>query len=220
MKILFILYFGTISFWGFGQPSNCTKFHQIQNCINYDSIGQQYPYISGISEQYKTALFNALYYFPKLKGSDISFKEVKINTTLNTRPKLGSLIFRTRAHRKYIIRINNSVRDSAITLQEVPFDALVGVFGHELCHIADYTDRNLWGIFLRAYAYLHKKEKGKFEKEIDYLTIKQGLGCPLYQWAYFVLYQSEASCKYKQFKRDIYMEPEEIDYVIKTLTVH
>jgi len=61
---------------------------------------------------------------------------------------------------------------------------------------------------------MSKKSKRKFEYEIDSLTIVHGAGWQLYEWSYFVLNLSKASEDYKNFKREIYMKPEEIETLI------
>jgi len=105
--------------------------------------------------------------------------------------------------------------DSVILLSTVPFNARVGLFGHELAHFADYNSRSFFGVLGRMFAYSNKKGKEKFEKEIDSLTIERGLGWQLYDWSDFVLNHSNGSVSYKEFKRQIYLEPEEIKLIIE-----
>jgi hypothetical protein len=156
----------------------------------------------------------ALSYYPELKSTRIEFKLAKINTTLNARPTIGSLLFRSRGNRKYVIRLNEQQVDSIIRFQDVPFAGKVGVLGHEFGHLVDYSDRSFFGILGRLLAYTSKKRKAAFEKEIDLLTIQRGLGKELYTWSYYVLYQSNAQATYKAFKAQIYLTPEEILEII------
>ena len=46
------------------------------------------------------------------------------------------------------------------------------------------------------------------------MTIKRGLGWQLYNWSFYVLYESDAKLEYKEFKKTIYLEPEEISEII------
>ncbi len=169
-----------------------------------------YPGLHNISAQGQTSFLVAISYFPELANLRIQLKHKKIRTTLNVRPTFGSLVFNRKNNRKYIIRINSSLKDSIITLNEVPSDAQIGLIGHELSHIVDYRTKNFWGVISRAFAYLSKQGKTRFEKEIDGITIKHGLGRALYQWSNYVLHHSDASSKYKLFKSNIYMKPDEI----------
>lgn len=203
MRLFFILYFSFFIYSAFGQFSSAKDNAALPQTELYKGLAQ-------IPEQGQTSFLVAISYFPELSNSRIQLKYRKIRTTLNVRPTIGSLIFNGREKRNYIIRINCSLKDSVITLNEVPSGAQVGLIGHELSHIVDYRSKNIWGIISRAFAYLSKQGKTRFEKEIDGIAIKHGLGSALYQWSNYVLYHSDASFKYKRFKSNIYMKPEEI----------
>jgi len=119
-------------------------------------------------------------------------------------------------NKKYIIRINSKLTHP-ILLRNVPFNASIGLLGHEFAHILDYRRKNFFGIFKRGIDYTSKRRKADFEKEVDIITIEKGLGWQLYDWSYFVLNQSMASEKYKAFKRLTYLTPEEIKQRINTI---
>ena len=153
--------------------------------------------------------------FGELQNTKIIFKSAKISTSLNARPTILSLLFRRRTKRTYVVRINCSEKDSIITLDEVPKEAVVGVIGHELCHIVDYHQKSFWGVLGRGFAYLSKKKKSRFEKEIDSVAISRGFGEGVYSWSDYLLNHSDATKKYKEFKRLIYLEPEEIKEIMK-----
>lgn len=154
--------------------------------------------------------FIALAYYPELNEARIEFRRAKIKTTLNARPTAGSLLFRSKLKRKYVIRINSQIEDSIISFDAIPFNAKVGVLGHEFAHILDYQQRNFFQVLGRMFAYTGKKSKAKFEHEIDGMTIDRGFGWQLFDWSTFVLEQSNATSKYKAFKREIYFTPAEI----------
>jgi hypothetical protein len=201
MKFFFVLFLSLVSYPVFGQSG----FDR-----NNRDMRLLYPGLQDISEQGRTSFIVALSYFPELAHSRIQLKYTKIKTTLNVRPTLCSLIFNRKINRKYIIRINSSLKDSVITLNELSSDAQVGVLGHELSHIVDYRQRNIWGTIARGFAYLSKRRKANYEKEIDGIAIQHGLGCQLYQWAIYVQQGSDASEQYKLFKSKTYMKPDEI----------
>lgn len=58
------------------------------------------------------------------------------------------------------------------------------------------------------------KTKSDFEQSIDRITIAQGLGHPLYTWAHFVLYDSNASKEYIEYKKKIYYSDLDIINII------
>lgn len=186
--------------------------------LNYlqkvDSLNLIHMESKDIIPEYKLVTLLALSYYPELADTRIVFKRSKINTTLNARPTTFSLIFRSRKKRKYVIRINKQQKDSVIYFDHVPFNARIGLLGHEFAHLEDYNNRNFGQIISRLMAYSNKKSKAQFEKEIDQLTIKKGLGWQLYDWSDYVLNKSNAYASYKNFKRMTYLTPEAIRHII------
>jgi hypothetical protein len=156
-------------------------------------------------------ILSTLSYYPELDSTKIIFKEApKIKASLNARPTVGSILFRRRSKRTYVIRIKPATGDSMATFEKVGFNGAVGVLGHELNHIVDYSNRGFFGILGRLFNYTNKKGKRKYEAEIDRMTIEKGLGWQLHDWEDYVLNKSDAKVKYKAYKRDIYYTPEEI----------
>lgn len=163
--------------------------------------------------QYESPILYALSYYPDLREVKIIFKEKNIATTLNCKPKITSLFLR-KEKRVYIICINKKDNFSGILFREIPVEGQIGIIGHELAHIRDYHSRGIIGIIRRGIAYMHENSKAKFERTIDMMTIQAGLGEYLHRWAYFAVYESNASDKYKRFKRKIYLAPEEIVSIV------
>jgi hypothetical protein len=180
-----------------------------------DSLSILYSNQKDIIQDHKLATLLALSYYPELKDTRIEFKKSKIKTTLNVRPTIMSLLFRTKDNRLYRIRINNQVKDSIIDFNIIPFNAKIGLLGHELSHIKDYSQKNIFGIIKRLVSYSNQKTKSEYEKEIDLMTIEKGLGWQLYDWSHYVLNKSNAKTKYKTFKKEIYLSPKQIESQIK-----
>jgi hypothetical protein len=202
--VVFVFILATYPVWGqTGQVLGDSS--RIHKCLERNYTG-----VHNISEQGQTSFLVAMSYFPELSNSRIQLKYKKIRTTLNVRPTIGSLVFNRKNNRKYIVRINSSTNDSIITLNELSSDAQIGVIGHELSHIVDYRMKNIWGVIARGFSYISRRRKANFEKEIDRIAIKHGLGCELYEWSNYVLHGSDASSKYKLFKSNTYLKPEEI----------
>ncbi len=168
-----------------------------------------------VLREFEQTIYHALAYFPELQKTHIKFKYQNISTTLNARPTIGSLLFRKRNNRRYVVRINSAKKDCSIQLSEVSYNAQIGVLAHEFSHFIDYSDKGVWGIFKRLLSYTNKRSKARFEKEIDQMTIDRGLGWQLHDWAHTVLYDSNANQKYKKLKREIYLTPGKIqEYLI------
>ncbi|ASB50245.1 hypothetical protein [Alkalitalea saponilacus] len=148
---------------------------------------------------------------PSLHDQRITVKYAHIGTTMNARPTVWSLIFRNRDNRHYIIRVNKNEEFEGVQYNpDIPMESRIGLWIHELMHIKDYNDRGFFGVLERGWQYLSKRGRAKFEYEIDMMVIEAGYRYYLYRWAYYVLYDSDASDEYKQYKRDIYLTPEEI----------
>lgn len=150
----------------------------------------------------------ALSYYPELKDVRLTVGFGKINTTMQCQPKFGSLL--ARKPRVYEILINNDPTFDGVYLSDVPFNAQIGVIGHELAHIVDYERRSALGVAGIGLEYLSEKGKVHVEHCVDSITVRAGLGWQLYDWAHFVLEESKATPAYKDFKRKVYMQPEEI----------
>lgn len=182
-----------------------------------DSLREVCSFQKTLLPKYETEILSALSYYPELDSITIIFKEAKIKASLNARPTVGSLLFRKRSERKYVIRIKPNTGDSVATLDQVGFNGAVGVLGHELNHIVDYSNRSVFGVIGRLFNYTSKKGKRNYEGEIDRMTVEKGLGWQLYDWGYYVLNKSNAKVKYKAYKRAVYYSPEEIITIIKEL---
>ena len=161
-----------------------------------------------IPKEFEVQTFIALSYYPELKDSHIEFIRTNIKTTMACRPTTRSLI--RRYNREYTITIDNDDEREGVILDDVPFNAQIGIIGHELAHIIDYENKGTGGIAKLGINYATGNYPPELEKSIDKLTIQRGLGWQLFDWADFVLNKSKASKEYKEFKRKSYLTPEEI----------
>lgn len=151
----------------------------------------------------------ALSFYPELTEVAIRFRYSDLKTTMAARPTLPSTFRENR--RVYTIYIDKlCANHCGILLDQVPFNAQIGLIGHELAHIKYYEGLNTFQIMKLAAVYLVDKQKEKYEKFTDELTIRQGLGWQLWQWAQFVHYDSDANSTYRAYKAQFYLKPEEI----------
>jgi hypothetical protein len=217
LKKTITICFVLVSLFVQGQGLEQRALDSTQLILNLDSLKEVMGDYKDVPKEYELSFFTALSNFPELTNSKITFKKAKIKTTLNARPTVASLFFKSRLNRSYVIRVNSKLGDSLVLLYDVPFNARVGLFGHELSHFADYRTRSIGGVLKRLFSYSSIRKKEKFEKEIDSLTIQRGFGWQLYDWSSYVLHASPATIDYKGYKRKVYLEPEEIREILEAV---
>jgi hypothetical protein len=197
----------------FGQENNTQLIRYIDSTAyisKVDSLKKAFTHITGLPETYKTAFYTALSYYPELSNTHIHVKTGNIKTTLSMRPTIWSVIFKSRENRNYVLRINKDDGFGNVLLKDVHYQATVGVFGHELAHIVDYSSVGAGGILKRGIWYLTEDKRTFYEHQIDMMTIDQGLGWQLYEWSKFVQTTPKATPKYKRLKARRYLKPPQI----------
>ena len=178
--------------------------------VSLDSLKSAFINIEDLPENYELAFYTALSFYPELQEAKIKVKECNIKTTLNMRPTLFSVIFNKRDNRQYVLRINKSNKEGNVVLPDVPYQASIGLFGHEFAHVVDYSSVNAAGIFTRGIWYMFSDSRMVFEHSIDQMTIDRGLGWQLYEWSHFVLNSDKTTPEYKHLKRTRYLTPDQI----------
>ena len=105
--------------------------------------------------------------------------------------------------------INKSPEDNlGFGFFEIPFDAQVGFFGHELAHITDYMDKS--NIKMVLFGLKYSLNKRKVERYTDMTTIEHGLGQQLYNLNKFIRDNPDINRKYLEYKNSNYLTPAEI----------
>lgn len=153
----------------------------------------------------------ALAFYPELKDVKIRYVYEDTKTTLAARPRFLSL-FKSREKRSYTIFVDKKVKGKeGVLFENFPFNAQVGGLGHEYAHIIDYSKRSGLNIMWLGIKYLFsKKAKARLEHKVDKITIERGLGWQALAWEEFIFHHSEASRRYKDYKKDFYLSEEEI----------
>lgn len=141
-----------------------------------------------------------------LQNCRIKIKTKNLKTTMAARPHFFSLLL-GKKNRRYTILINKNENFNGVLLRDVPSEARIGLFAHELMHIRDYNNMSLKRVVQFGYQYLSVTGKTQIEHRTDSLTIAAGFGQQLYEWAHYVLHDSDACEEYKSFKQEVYMSP-------------
>lgn len=177
-----------------------------------DSLMAEYGKNKVFIDKYLEPTLIALSFYPELKEEHIEFRYSKEATTMAARPDPLSVL----GHRRYIILVNNDPGFRGIPPDSVPFNAQIGLIGHELAHIEEYSKQNILGVLSTLFRYADKHRRPLFEQETDLRTIHRGLGWQLYDWATYAMYTNHlCDERYKEFKRKNYMTPEQIKFYIE-----
>ena len=93
---------------------------------------------------------------------------------------------------------------------DLPKEGQVGILGHELAHILDYETKSFGQLLVTGCFYINAHSIRNYERGIDRVTVERGLGEKLHDAYQYILEESQASLKYKEFKKFTYLEPSEI----------
>ena len=157
----------------------------------------------------------AFLFYPELANCHIEFKFKRIKTSMAARPNIIELIFR---RRRYTIYINKKKDNKfGVMFNDIPEKAKIGLIAHELAHIVDYQNKSIFEIAKTGFLYLIKKQRQKYEKEIDIRTIHHGAGWHLYEYTKYILDSKTSSEKYRNYISKYYLNSDEIQRIIETL---
>lgn len=169
-------------------PVICTAFPDTffytERLQAYKTVFGRFKFMPPIFEK---QILLALSFFPELRDSKITFVCKKASSPLSCRPTWLSL-FRTKKKRTYkvTISIQTSAKLNPIMFANLPFNAQVGVLGHELSHIVDYQNRSFWGLVGIGLGQIFGSFLDKLEFQTDKRCIEHGLGYQLKAWSEYV----------------------------------
>jgi len=188
--------FDSILFFQEVKPDEAWDKQTGLNTNLYGPYFEQFP-------QIRSDIHSALCYYPELANASIQFKYKSIRQTINSRPAPGN-IFRSKAHRHYIIIVNNNQgKHKGLPFEQLSFNIKTGWLGHELAHICSYENMSNWQTFWFSLKYVcSKKYLRKVERYTDYTTIEHGLAFPLYDGIDYLFRNKDISEKYRQHAID------------------
>jgi hypothetical protein len=152
-----------------------------------DSNLLQYATNKQLPPGFENEALQALSHFPELKKVKIKFRIKKSYSTLKTRPAFISM-FLPRGHRAFVITISNKTIQKLMPLMFVNLseEARVGVIGHELSHVADFSRKNTWQCLKVFVGHLSPSYMDRFEFNTDMICIRHGLGKDLEAWSSYI----------------------------------
>ena len=200
----------------FPQVTRTYRAEQYRDSV--DSLQELYGRNKVMPAEFRLQILLALSHYPELKDTRIEFSVGSAFIPLTSRPALWS-VSRSKEKRVYKVVISdNSLEEiDPILLENQPFNAQVGVIGHELAHTAYYSRKGLLPVMSTAMRYLISGYRSGFEKGADLLTIDHGLGWQLLDYARFIRSRPGITDKSIRWMDQYYMSPDEIRSAMKIL---
>ena len=129
----------------------------------------------------------ALSFYPELRDTKIIFRLKKRKTPLTSRPRISN-VFRGKKNRTYVITVSSQTKDylAPILFSRLPYNAQIGVLGHEVGHIVEYKTKSSLQLIGLSFKLFNDDFVDTFEFNTDKRTIEHGLGYQLLDWSIFV----------------------------------
>ena len=177
-----------------------------------DSIFAKYRVNKTLPSGYIAEFSIALSYFPELRNTRIVVRKKNIRTTLSARPAFGSC-FKKKENRTYYITIDTLHNKKHGLFEDLHTIARVGVIGHELSHISEYSKRGFFGMI--GYGIAYGICRRRIEHRTDRITIEHRMGWQLHDYAVIAFNPDVTGKKFVRYKKRYYYTPEELLELIK-----
>ena len=198
----------------FAAPADAVRhYDKAKEQQRFAQLLERYGENKELPEGYELQALLALSHYPELAHVRIRFIVDDVDIPLSSRPHWASLL-NSAQNRTYLVVIDSD-RDGgrdALLLKNQPFNAQIGIIGHELAHTVYYLDRSLFGIIGDALCQLSDC-RVEFERATDRRLISYGLGWQRFDHALFVRSQflgSEADAMAVEGGGGAYMSPAEL----------
>lgn len=162
------------------------EYSELEESLRYEELLAEFGENKTLPEGFELQALLALSHYPALRSTRINFIVDDVSIPLSSRPHWGSML-RSAANRSYQVIIDTEREGTreALLLKNQPFNAQVGIIGHELAHTVYYLDRSFFGILGDALCQLSDC-RINFERETDKRLIEHGLGWQRLEHATFV----------------------------------
>jgi len=194
-------------------PEPVRHYDEAAEQLRYDELLERYGENKELPAGYELQTLLALSHYPELADVRIRFIVGDVDIPLSSRPWWASML-NSAKNRTYLVVIDTERDGSldALLLKNQPFNAQVGIIGHELAHTVYYLERSFFGILGDALCQLSDC-RIEFERATDRRLITYGLGWQRFDHALFVRSQflgSEAEALTTEGGGGAYMSPAEL----------
>lgn len=192
-------------------------YREEQEIPRLDRLREEYGRNKELPPEYELQALLALSHFPELTEAHVRFVAKDYAFPISSIPKPLST-FRAPEDRTYLIRIDTEMEGprDVLLLKNQPFNAQVGILGHELAHTVYYLERSFFGIFSDGVCFLIRNCRNRFERDTDVRLIHHGLGWQRYDHSSFVRDGFEKAGVESDGGGGAYMEPAELLEVMKS----
>lgn len=185
--------------------------------IYFTPLSEQFGKNKKIPAAYRKSILIALSYYPELRNTLLRFRIKNRHSPLMTIPSFFSH-FKNNAGRKFVIIISDKSNQmlEPVLFKNLNFNAQIGVIGHELAHVSDFSSYNFMQMIKHVISNLSKKYLDRFEFKTDSICIAHGLGYQLLAWSVQVRTKMNAGNwrgadnGHNSQTRERYMNPETI----------
>lgn len=189
------------------------EYEELTSRESFESLLARYGNNKRLPKGFELQALIALSHYPRLRDTKIDFIIDDVSIPLSSRPHWSTLL-RSAKNRTYQVIIDSELIGSrdVLLLKNQPFNAQIGILGHELAHTVYYLDRSFFGILRDALCQLSDC-RIDFERATDRRLIDHGLGWQRFDHASFVrgrLRQDSDSAFTAEGGGGAYMSPAEI----------
>ena len=184
IKFFFLIVFSIFSLLLFGQVPK--KYFDPDRLTSeyYNQLRTRFGKHKKIPLEIEKPVLIALSYYPELENTPIIFRIRKRHTPLQTRSSwVGT--FKRQEFRDYVVTISDRTEQmlTPILFKNVPFNLQIGVIGHELAHVADFSTYSPLKLIWHGIKNISPKYLDRFEFKTDSICIAHGLGYQLLAWS-------------------------------------
>jgi len=188
--------------------------------LSFNDLKENFGKNKELPKGYEEQALLALAHYPELENVPIRFEITETLIPLASRPDILSVLLPWKKRTYCIIISSKSIESlEPILLQNLSFNAQVGVLGHELGHTVYYLDKASIEHAGIAARYLTLSFRKSFERNTDQRTIEHGLGYQLLAWSEEV--QAAFNGDSEAITMDnTYYNPQEINNEITKLKIY